>query len=226
MTYTSKFKENTIYFIEANIYPEEYLSSISKKIDKVNLSKYSKINPVKICKKLSELFFFNHIEFIYQPKIIAGNEDYIQYGINSGATLPNRKARIGIFINPRIVNIAGSRDFEIEFKKWLLLIIKHELIHRGQNLRIKDLKLRSMVMQKDYKTHIDYLSDKHEIMARAWEIVELFKLIGYGTERIKSMLKSNDIEKMQNYTLRVYHDWFNMDSDVLKLLYKYMYGYL
>lgn len=232
MTYTSQFKTKPqLYINEANVFPEEYLKDIEKKIDNLQLYKINnnKKNVVKIiCDKLNQKFILNNIKFIYQTQIDNNAyEDYIKYGINSGATLPDRKAKIDVFINPLIVGIIDNIKFEEEFKKHLLFILKHELIHRGQHLRVHNVKLRAEVHNKEYENQIKYLSDKQEIMARAWEIVELFKLRNYSIEEIKNILKSNDIRlKYTVHPLRVYLDWFDKDSNVIKLLYKYMYGYL
>lgn len=212
-------------FSEAVIYPETYLKNIQKKINSLELYKYNNLTLRKVCNLLNLKFYFNNIKFMPDLHVMNGMEKYIDYGINRGATLPDKNATIGIFLNKNILNIK-NKDFYNSFLEWILFILKHELVHRGQNLAIKDKQLRSEVMIKNYKDKIDYLSDPQEIMARAWEIVELFKLLDYTNEEILILIKTDNKEKYRNDTLKVYKDLFKKDNMVLKRLYKYMYEYL
>lgn len=116
--------------------------------------------------------------------------------------------------------------YKSQFKNKPQLYLKNN-IYEEQYIKSHNVKLRAEVHSKHYDDQIKYLSDKQEIMARAWEIIELFKLRNYSIEEIKNILKNGDIRlKYTVHPLRVYHDWFDKDSSVIKLLYKYMYGYL
>jgi hypothetical protein len=220
-------EQSKFYMLEAVINPEEYLKDVEKKLDKFLLKNTNKNNNAKfICFKLGFLFSNERIQFIYQNKILNGAEKYIKYGINKGATQPDKSATIGIFCNDILRNIQKDDIFRNEFKKWFLFILKHELIHRGQNLKIQDSEIRAEVMAKNYKNKIEYLSDPQEIMARAWEIVELFKIYyNLSNNKIIEILKKSD-NFMGNETLYVYRHTFNNDSKQIKLLYKYIYLYI
>jgi hypothetical protein len=228
--YKRKFEElynNIPSLPEAVILPKEYLSNLEKKFKVLQMFKFKKLTQKSFCMKLNFLFLTNRIEFIPQSFIEKdSNEEGVLYGINKAATISNKKATIGVFINPLITNISNNKNFQDQFIKWLILNLKHELIHRGQNLRIKDLKIRSEVMSEKGETQIEYLSRKPEIMARAWEIVELFRLKNYSLDEIRQLLKTVNKEKLQNHTLNVYHSIFTVDNWQLRLLYKYMQEYI
>jgi hypothetical protein len=228
--YKRKFEElydNLLSLPEAVILPKEYLSNLEKKIRALHMFKFKNINQKSFCMKLNFLFLTNRIQFIPQSFVENDfNEEGVMYGINKAGTLSNKKATIGVFINPLIIKISNNKDFQDQFIKWLILNLKHELIHRGQNLRIKDLKIRSEVMSQNTKDQKEYLSRKSEIMARAWEIIELFRLKNYSLEEISQLLKTVNKEKLQNHTLNVYHSMFTMEDWQLRLLYKYMNEYI
>jgi len=220
-----KFSE--FYLLEYIIKPEEYINSIEDKINSSYRKAFTKDRELgRICRELTNIFTSNRIVFIPEKTIALGNEEFTFYGINKGSTLPDKKGTIGIFCNYNILDCVNNRNFFNGFKKWFLFVCKHELVHRGQALQIEDAKLRASVLKKDFDDQIQYLSDKQEIMARAWEIVELFRFQNYSDKQILNLLKKDSIEKFQVRTLKVYHEYFDMSDSVMKLLYKYMYWYL
>ena len=124
-----------------------------------------------------------------------------------------------------IIKIQQNELFANEFRKWFLFVLKHELIHRGQNLAVKDTKLLARVMVKEFGNEKEYLSDKQEIMARAWETIELFKFQGFTKKRIAHILV-NEIYNSENGVLQAYIKTFDKNSNVYKLFFKYLYLYL
>jgi len=144
-----------------------------------------------------------------------------------GATKPDEYASIRIYCNPLILQIQQNEIFLNSFKKELLFVLKHELVHRGQNFQIKDLDVRFKVMSSPHESLMKDLSDKKEIMARAWEIIELFKLKNDFTKKeiINRIIKHDDYRGINN-TLDFYFRAFGKNSPEIKLLYKYMYLYL
>jgi hypothetical protein len=221
--------EYNFHITEAVIYPEDYLEIIQKNLDNLfkTIKKFKNLK--SLCLRLSIFFRKNKIEFYAENSIVKGMEQYIKIGINNGKTLHDRFCTIGIFCNENLLKVFNSEenaDIKIQFMKWFIFVLKHELVHRGQMLSVDDENLRHDVFQKNYKDRIAYLSDKQEIMARAWEIIELFKLRGYDIEKISTILKTKNLEKLQISTLRTYQEIFTIDSWQMKLLYKYMYMYL
>jgi hypothetical protein len=219
---------NFYFLFEAVINPEDYLNEINETINKIYfLLKKLKFNDKKLVSKITNLLttFFkkNKIEFIFQSWIEDGDDIFIEYGLNGGATKANGK--IGIFCNENLFKILDKNFFDA-FKVYFLKILKHELIHRGQALRIKDNKIKIQILEKDFKNDFEYLKHPQEMMARAWDIVEVYRSIGYSSNEILNILKNRSKEKGFSNTLLVYHKVFKEYPQVLKLLYKYMYMYL
>jgi len=227
--YKPYFKEtyNRAALQEAIINPNNYLKDIDKKIDKLlNSVSNKKYNAKKLCRIFSIGLSRYKIEVIYQNFIERGLDINIRFGINSGACLPNRYSSIGIFCNDNIVNIQNDINFKNQFKNWLLLVLKHELIHRGQNLAIRDIDVLVKVKSNEKEKFKQELSNPVEIMARAWESVEVFKLVNHlENNDIISILKNYSKYALNN-TLNTYIELFEKDSKELKLLFKYIYLYL
>ena len=213
--------------LEAVVNPQNYLNDIQLKLDKyVNKIQNKNYNAPSLCFKLGWLLSSDRIRIKYENKIIPSLDPTSSVGINSGACIPDKKSTIQICMNDNFTRIQKDINFAKEFKKWFLFELNHELIHRGQNLAIKDANLRAQVMIKDNSTIKKQLADKQEIMARAWEIIELYRLL--------SNMPKNDILKFikeyskysNNQTLSAYFYLFGAGSPEIKLLYKYMYEYL
>lgn len=219
--------EDQFKITEAIINPIIYLNQINKDLKDLSYFKFKNTSLKNIALKLNIIFRKSKIQFIPQSFIVDDpHEPGVQFGINSSATLSNKNNTIGVFINSNIIKSLQDKDQYQYFIKWLLFNLKHELVHRGQHLKVKDIKIANEIFKKSYKGQLEYLSDKQEIMARAWEIIELFKLLNYTNDNIRKMIQSKDLEKNQNFTLRTYHTLFKIDDWQLKLLYKYMYLYL
>jgi hypothetical protein len=222
-----KYSSSLIDLYEDIINPKLYLNNIERKLDKalykVRGKNYS-LN--KLCFILGFYFANERIKIEPQGEIFEGDE-YNIYGINSGACLSDKKVTIGIFCNSNLLQLQfKDNNYINEFKKWFLYVLKHELIHRGQKLEIKNVKIRAMINSNN-KILKDELKEPQEIMARAWEIVEYFRII-YNMSKNKILQiinNTDDITFGGNRTLFVYMELFNHDSKEIKLLYKYMYLY-
>lgn len=207
--------------------PEDYLKDIEEKIISL-LPKLIKENDLnKICNILIKKFRKNKIIFIASKNINPDKDAYISYGINESKTAPDKYGTIAIELNPLFIQalqLIRARDKLLEH---FLVVLKHELIHRGQVLKIKDNKFRLEVYGKNTpKDQREYLGGKQEIMARAWEITEYMQLTGISKKEILQILKTQNGGKLFIDTLKVYHEYFTMQDSELKLLYKYMYWYL
>lgn len=227
---SKKFEKcrNRHFLWEAVVQPEEYINNIIEKIDNIyDILKREKYNLKYFCKDLNKHFKKNKIDFVADKEIKKAKDVYISYGINEGATLPDRFGRIRIYFNELALNIFKSDKIFNKFKEMLTVCLKHELIHRGQALRISDRKLRAKVLKKDYDDIIKYLSDKQEIMSFAWEIIELLRIKGLKNKEILSLIKS-DIKQLRriNEIIDIYFEYFSIEDYQIKLLLKYMYMYL
>lgn len=233
--YKQYFKYQSILLDEAVIFTDEYLEKIISKFNKIrNQFNYKKSLSI-ICSRLNIIFLSDKIRFIEQEPA-KGNDAHIKFGINGGESLVDKYGSIRISLNKHILNSLNNEAFYNLFIKYLMNILKHELVHRGQALRIKDLNIRAEVLSKDYgelitKNNIrKYLADKQEIMANAWFIIQTFKFHNYDNKKIINLLNTNhkhdDKKILMSNLLKIYHDYFEMNENPIKLLYKYMYLYL
>jgi hypothetical protein len=234
--YKKFFKIKSILLDEAVIFTDAYLEEIFDKINNIKKQFLYKKSLSSICYRLNLLFLFDKIKFIEEKNIVQGKDEYIKFGINSGACIADKYGSIRIFLNSNILNSYNNEEFYKLFIKHLTTILKHELVHRGQALKIEDLEKRSKVLTKDYgelttKNNIKkYLADKQEIMSNAWFIIQTFKFYNYDNNKILKTLNVDhnydDKKIIMSNLLRIYHEYFRMNENPIKLLYKYMFMYL
>jgi len=218
---------------EAVIYPEAYIKEIEKVL-KNPLLKKSIVNfttTLNLCKRLSFILRKYKIDFIEAKTL--GNTDFpsVVNGINGGFTLSDKYSTIKIEINSYANNIKMNDNYFNLFIDNLLIILKHELIHRGQRIHIGYKKLKKLDIFHD-KEFFEYLKDKHELMSYAFQIIQEFKLSGgYSDAEILTYIQKGDsgIDRQLgrfSFTLFIYKSAFNSQPEVLKQLYKYIYEYL
>jgi len=232
--YDNEYRVTSSALKEGVIYPDNYIKDIEKKIntERFNNLIITSDNLNKLCKRLSVIFWFNNIKFIPEntPK---GIDKMVIYGLNGGGTLSDKNNTIFIKLNNNSLMREKNIVHYKMFCKMLVNLIKHELIHRGQKLFIKNKELK----QKIYDTSVfdsdkKYYSNKYEIMAHAFTIIEDLKLLGnLETERIRDTIKRNDIGSLMflggiSYAFHQYTTLFDMNSKEIKLLYKYIFMYL
>ena len=126
----------------------------------------------------------------------------------------------GVYNN--LYKIIQSEESFNKFLKEFKELAGHELIHREQYVKDVSIFLTHKATD-DIKT---YLSDKKEIMAYAWQIVEYMRY-SLTDHQIYSLLKSDNSEKYEYHNaLFQYHKHFTIQDKELQLFYKYMYLYL
>lgn len=218
---------------EAVIIHNEYLKKIKKKIlgntfKKIVLkSEYLQ----EISRMLTSFFSWNHIDFDFENKIVNSKDRIVPFGFNDAGVISDKYNTIYIVLNPNILKI--KEEMYTDFVKIFIYLLKHELIHRAQKLHLKSTEEK----QKVYDTRRDasdtvYFSNKYEIMARAFTIVEECRLFGNMTDEeiidlSKLSKKYTDYQLVNiSYSLWKYRGMFNKNSDTMKLLYKYIVEYV
>lgn len=207
---------------EAVVKPEEYIKNIYNIIQKI--PKYYKENFDNLKKftyKLNFKFRKEKVIFEAEKGVRSGVNNFLDYGINEARCYLDRFGTIIVYLNPNVFKISAE-----EFVKILTNIIKHELVHRGEFLRVNSKNTKNKMMQKDHSTRIKYLSDKHEIMAYAWSIVEEYKIIGFKRDKILNFFRNGTEDLNYSINYQMYRNTFEKDDPVMKLLYKYIYMYL
>ena len=93
-------------------------------------------------------------------------------------------------------------------------------------MNISNILKSILNLQKRITNEKEYMSDKHEIMAYAFNTVEYFRMIGLTDLDLISRLKKKDIMLNSCFFYQKYNEVFNMEDKELKLYFKYMYMYL
>jgi hypothetical protein len=203
---------------------ENYLFKIKKDIRK------QKINKLKILNAYLTIKFYKYSVIFIEDNENMNNIDNIpeyKAGITKSSCLSNRKGTIKIYTNNNLLKIQTEDSLYDYFIKNVLRILGHELIHRHQGFVITNQKLKNYIMDHSKLEVENYLSNKQEMMARAWQILEEFRYVGLKNEDIRHLL--SNIEKGMRYSKTLY-DYFvvfkdDENKDVFKRLQKYIYQY-
>jgi hypothetical protein len=86
-----------------------------------------------------------------------------------------------------------------------------------------NLKLNQM---PTYKNEKEYLADKQEIMANAFNSIEYFRFMGIEDNQLKGFLKNKNPLLKSCVWYKKYLELFTNEDKELKLYYKYLYMYL
>ena len=169
-----------------------------------------------ITQKLDDIFVNHKLRFMYQSR--ASIEKYI-----IDASYNRESDLIIIYYTTKIekLTLDNYKEFVKDFKS----LIGHELVHREQSIRVKyDDHWKKMKNKDDSQ----YLSDRREVMAYAWQFVNTFRMNGITDKNIKKILQTNSNIKLDigGIMFKKYHNIFPKNGTILKLLYKYMYLYL
>jgi len=225
--FTRSVHPSTLF--EAVIRVDDYVKLLKSKIDafyKVNKNKYT--NSDDILKALNKEF--STFDFIFEKDNFKIDEDPEHSGINdtdTGSKKDSDVIDVLFSCNKYISNIlVDVKSFE-KFKEHFIQLSEHELIHRGQLLRIKTKELRAKVAnRKDtVENQFNYYKHIHEIMAYSKVIIEELRFGGFTDKEILGIIRNGEdrlSDIFDNY-LKLYK---KDKVIVLNRLYKYMYEYL
>jgi hypothetical protein len=204
------------HFYETVIDPDEYITNnIQPLIKRFSNIIYSSKNMWGICKKLNFLFSKFNIEFISEKTTSPT-------GILNASTINNKKKTIIIRLSGDLLWIRNTKDIRFFFLE-LKSKLSHELIHRAQFIKIQNLKLKNIELDQ---SDINYMKDKHEIMAYAFNTIEYFRVIGIKDEQLKKYLIEKHPLLNSCFYYKQYINNFSINDNTLKLYYKYLYMYL
>jgi len=218
MEYTSKMYEMVLH-------PNNYVNLMK---DKLNLfyNKNDFMDLKDLIISLNSYFLNEKIEFKKSPLVEPfGN------GLLKGGYQP-KTGTIYLFYDNNIIDsfkLQNNKNLNTDFK-WFLEtfeeLLGHEVVHRLQFLK-DNIKKIGVMSDKNEK---EYLAQPKEVMAYAWQIVQTFKMYKYDNEFIRFILKDReDTESLKNINyipmFKKYYNYFPKNSNVIKLLYKYIYLY-
>ena len=150
-------------------------------------------------------------------------------GVYKGAYEPNKNL-IYLYCDFNIEDIQYNEDDYDFFKIDCIEFCGHELVHRLQFVKDKIKNISTHKAKNGRDELIKYLSDSKEIMAHAWQIVQIYKFyMGKNLDKdflLKKIAERNVKYIGSNKILWLYLKYFDKNSKVFKLLYKYIYLYL
>lgn len=209
--------------------PENYLQLIYETLEK-NKNKIINSNLDSV------IDFCNKFNFILKKFKIKLNQDLSNkksryLGLTEDAEmLFDRKNTIIVYCNNDILSIKDKKNYYI-FITGFLDIVGHEIVHRLQINRIKEKEILNILSTKEIENQKEFLSNKQEMMAYAWQIIQEFRALNYNDNEILKVIKADWKYTMSALLPRIYFIYlnvfqFNKENKVLKRLHKYMYEYL
>jgi len=230
--YKRKYDENifmgeTMSMLEMVLHPDNYVNLIKDKIISFyNKNIFTDINDLIV--SLNSYLIDEKIQFKLSDKKLSKYDS----GLQSARYYPKANV-IVILYTDDILNAFKMRGQTNDYSdfKWFLEdfeeFLGHETIHRMQSFKdkVNNIKATSTENEKEH------YSQTKEIMSYAWQIVQTFKMYGKDEDYIKFILSSKRDEpnvKVINFipVFKKYYNLFDKDSNVMKLLYKYIYLYI
>lgn len=208
---------NRLYSLsEAVIHVDKYINILSS-LFKENNENIFKLNTVE-----ERFDYINSILFPYKIKLIIDETNYVNTGLIKGS---NKKENITITTSFNVYDHLDNEEIFYIFKRRLLSLIGHELIHRGQYyLRISDF---INFYAYEERSDNDYYKHTEEIMAYAWMGIENMRFHGYSDFQILDKVKNNNVLAAEMGVAHIYlSDLKDLDYSSFKRFIKYMYEYL
>ena len=220
--------ENTCDFrCGINGFPVLYEAVLDSRVETyaiMELLKKNKRNLIS-CSDINELT--NKLEIIlkgYKIKILL-NYRVKGFVVEGGCSMSMDYLQVVLGRGVKDLNKDNFSTFLQEFTS----ILGHELVHRAQVMKAGYGRIPQLVKGvSEGEREINYFSNKKEIMAYAWQIVETISMNNFLPNDILRLLKTEGETKLiaGGIVLQKYHSLFTSSSKSLKLLYKYMYLYI
>lgn len=208
-------------FKEAVIHTENYTDIIEGKLEQ--LISYIPLNDTieNILNFLNKIFNSFNIKFE-----VLKEEGISKSGILKAKTLNDSFKTIIIYCtNDFNVNFRTKLNF-LKFIEKFLIILSHELVHRGQFLLMQKhihLKGNQFLDSEDLK----YYSNKYELMAFANMIIEELRFSKKTNNDILQGIKNNLFTSHDSEFLNFYTINFTKKGDkILNQLYNYIFQYI
>jgi hypothetical protein len=130
---------------------------------------------------------------------------------------------ITLYLTNEELDQMGNNLYDI-FIKTYIETIRHELIHVAQNNQIFKANKDPDIVWKYKKALLDYMGDKHELMAYAAGLVDFLKSKGASNEEIANFESSKYLQG--SIFLATFKAAAKEHYDMRNRFLKYVYGYL
>lgn len=200
---------------EAVIHVKKYLDILKILLDN------EKRNIINIPNLVDKIDYLNKIFKRYKIKfeVIEGQDRF--YGIIKGNCY---KDEITILFNDLVFDALDDSHIFNLFKKELMPLIGHELVHRGQYFVRQGDFLNFIRFEKPEENNY---TEKQEIMAYAYMGIENMRYKGFTDQEILNKIKNDNVSHMESGIINVYlSDIKEKNYKVYKKFLKYITEYL
>jgi hypothetical protein len=200
---------------EAVIHVKKYLDVITILLDN------EKSTIIKTQSLEDKIKLLNTIFLRYKIQFDLIDSDDRKYGIVKGSCY---KENITIYFNELVFDpLDDSHIFDF-FKKELLALLGHELVHRGQYYVRQGDFLNFIRFEKPEENNY---TQKQEIMAYAYMGIENMRYKGFADQQIIQKIQSGNVSHMESGIINVYiSDIKDKDEKAYKKFIKYVIEYL
>jgi hypothetical protein len=168
---------------------------------------------------------FNHFKSIFIPyKIKFENTNiFLSGGVKKAKSY---KENITVYVGENVLDFFDNEISFNLFRKRLIPLIGHELIHRGQYY-IRTADFINFYVFEDEIEDPNYYKYPEEIMAYAWMAIENMRHHGYPDNKIIARINSDNIGPAEMGISYLYISTIKEKNEkVYKRFLKYMYQYL
>jgi len=164
---------------------------------------------------LNEIFNKYLIFFRVDPR----NNITSEYGITKGSC---KNYSIYVYTDDKILQYCENERKAYYIFATIKKVIVHELVHRGQYLRI--FINRTFEYPFDDKDD-NYLNTKEEIMANARMTIEEFRFLGYDNNHILRTIQNKDVSFIESKIFSYIKQKYDATKE-FNIYIKYIYQYL
>jgi hypothetical protein len=211
-----------IAFEENVIHISKYLQLLKDELIQLQRDlKHSNLDSIQL---FNEKFETYKIKFFY-------DNDLINKGVNGIVEGETVKDVIKIYVNDEFYFHTNKDNLDVfnEFSKQLLLLLGHELVHRGQYYVRKGDFINFYNFEGSLRNgvDIDYLKNHQEAMAYAWMYIESLRYSGFKNNDIMNMLKTGNFQKSRSLHIDFYiSDMKKYNRDAFLQFRKYILQYI
>jgi hypothetical protein len=225
--YESKFRRNLYDYIHAVCRFKETVIHVQKYLDilKDELEIIKRELPFY---KGDTLQLFNERFYTYKIQFVIYDNYPGEGGIYEGKSSSDN---IIIYLNEKFYFYTEKENLDVfkYFEKELIIILSHELVHRGQYyVRAGDkINFYNFDGNASNSTNMEYMKNPQEIMAYAYMYIESLRYSGFKNDQILKMLKSGNFAKSQSLHINFYINEMNkFNRDAFLKFRKYIYQYI
>jgi len=190
-------------FNEAVVHVDKYLDILKDEL--------KQLKRTLIFFKGDALQLFNEKFYTYKIQFVIIDSMKVNKGVVEGVI---NKDNIIIYLTDDFYFYTSKDNLDVfnQFEKELIILLSHELVHRGQYYVRAGDKINFYNFEGssiDNDIDIEYMKNPQEIMAYAYMYIESLRYSGYSNNNIMEMLKSGNFARSQSLHITFYINEMN-----------------